>query len=116
MIRAFAFLLALGVALPAWAGAANQCGPASVGLTAAAVVFPASGATGPAQPTQYVTIVNPNVSGVLWINALPGGTAAAATAGSFPLLSQGTSVTLPPLAPISIVGSTAGLAVTCFYQ
>lgn len=116
MLRTLAVLLGLCLAAPAWAqlGQPLQCGPASIGTTAASITFPLSGNA--QAPQRYVTIANPNLSGNLWINVLAGGTAAPATAGSFALIGQGSNVTLPPVAAVSIVGTVAGMAVTCFYQ
>lgn len=121
--RLAAALLALCLASPALAqtGAPSQCGPASVGTAAAAIVFPASGAHGKLAPTKYLFISNPNASGTLWVNAQPGGTAAANTAGSIPLAALGGWVewSQPQEAPpvtVSIIGSASSMAVTCNYQ
>ena len=94
-------------ALAQTASALNCSGTVS---TAAAAITFANGA-----PKQYVFIANPHASNVLWINA-SNGTAAANTAASFPLLSTGASVTLPPLPVISIIASGSSTPYTCFYK
>ena len=115
LLAALAALVALSCGAHAQVTAPTQCGPVSIGVVAAPIVYPVSGGHGPSVPNHYVMIVNPNAAGSLWINAT-GGTAAAATAGSFPLVGQGNSVVLPGVKPISIIGSAGGMAVTCLYQ
>jgi hypothetical protein len=114
------FALSLASSAEAAPGAPSQCGPTSVGTGAVAVTFPASGATGPGVPQQYVTIGNPSASATLWVNAMPGGTAAANTAGSFQI-GSGQALTwalpeYPPPATISIIASAGATPVTCAYQ
>lgn len=120
-------LILAALALPALygpslaAGQPNQCGPTSVGTSAVAVTFPASGSTGPTFPIQYVSIGNPSATATLWVNAMPGGTAAANTAGSFAIgpLAPPLTWALPEYAPpasISIIASASSSPVTCAYQ
>ena len=117
-------LLLGGLMLPmlahAQVGTPNQCGPTSVGASAVAVVFPASGTTGNAFPTRYLTIANPSAAATLWVNPLPGGTAAANTAGSIEI-SPGAILSwnqpnYPAPATLSIIASAGATPVTCLYQ
>lgn len=127
MIRlalALAFLgLAVSVAL-AQTGGPAQCGPTTVGITASAIAYPASGTKGPTAPTSYVSIANPNSSGYFCVNSL-GGTAATSgtgcAAGSFYVgaLSSPLTWAQPSYAPpfsISIIGSAGNMALTCAYN
>lgn len=124
MTRALAILALLlwPAAVFGQAGAPNACGPVSVGNSAVAITFPASGQTGPSAPTQYVTIVNPHGANTCWINAQPGGTAAANTAGSMPLNPNGGYWTwsvgggYPPPVGISIICPAGATPVTCNYR
>lgn len=119
-------LAALLLALCAGAAHAgpSACGPTSVGATAAALAFPASGATGPPAPTLYLTIANSSPSNYLCIDVQPGGTAATTgsgcAAGSIYLGSLGViSWALPQYAPPaygSIIASGVATPVTCNYQ
>ncbi len=123
-LRAGALAALLGLSLVSEAlaapGAPSQCGPVSVGTAAVAVTFPAATKTGPPGPSQYVTIGNPSASATLWVNAMPGGTAAANTAGSFQIGSgQALTWALPEYAPpasISVIASGAATPMTCAYQ
>lgn len=112
------WLLLAAVAL-AQTGQASNCSGTATG-TAALVTFPKSGTTGNAVPTRYVTIVNASASDTLWLNWLPGGTAAANTAGSIPLTSTGSSITwtapYPVPGRISIITSGTSTPYSCYYQ
>lgn len=119
LLLSIAFWLLLTVAALAQAGQASNCSGTATG-TAALVSFPKSGATGNPVPTRYVTIVNASASDTLWLNWLPGGTAAANTAGSIPLTSTGSSITwtAPYTVPgrISIITSGTSTPYSCYYQ
>lgn len=123
------FLSALLWLLFGWAvfayaqvGAPTQCGPTSIGGTASAVTFPATGG-GPPNAQRYLSIANPNSSGFLCVSATGTATVSGSgcAAGSLyigalaPPLAWYQPEFAPP-ASLSIVGSTAGLAVTCLYQ
>lgn len=118
------FILALALTLLAHlafaqTGAPSDCS-GSVGLSAAAISFPAAGKTGPTVPTRYVTIFNSHATQNLWVNPTPGGTAAANTAGSAEIVPAGSlswyQPAYPPPQTISIVGSGAATTYTCWYQ
>ena len=110
----------------AWAQASapSACGPASVGTGAAAMTFPASGATGPRAPTQYLQVANPSPTNYLCVNAQPGGTAAVSgsgcAAGSIyvaPLaMLTWWQPAYPPPAAVSVVASGASTPMTCNYK
>jgi hypothetical protein len=99
-------------------GAPSQCGPSSVGVTAAAVTFPLAGTTGSPAPHRYLTIHNPSTA-TLWVNPF-GGTAAASTAGSMEIAAGAYLSWYLPEFPlpvsISIVASAGGTPITCAYQ
>lgn len=119
ILSGFIFVLLIAAAF-AQTGQPNQCGPVSVDASATAVTFPASGQTGPRKPLQYVTIGNPSASATLWVNAMPGGTAAANTAGSFQI-GSGQALTwaqpsYPPPGSISVIASGSSTPMTCAYQ
>lgn len=115
------FLATLLLPAAAWAQASqpNNCS-GTVGVTAAAVVFPTSGATGPAMATQYVTIANPSASNNLGVNVAPGGTAAIGSAGTATILPYGAITwwqpAYPPPAQVSIIASGADTPYTCWYK
>lgn len=102
------------------ATAFNDCSQ-TVGLTAAPVVFPASGKTGPPAPTAYLEICVANTAAAaLGINYV-GGTAAFNTPGTVRLL--GSSVLncmrwengqIPQT--ISLIGSTSSITTACAYR
>lgn len=102
--------------------APTACGPVSVGNSAVAVTFPAAGKNGPPSPSQYLTLVNPDAANTCWVNAQPGGTAAANAAGSIPLNPLGGSISwavglgYPPPAALSIICPAGATAVTCNYR
>jgi len=93
--------------------------------TAAAIVFPTSGQTGPAFPSQYLTIANPSATATLWVCAAKGCTATANTAGSIALSPAGGAGqngiswwkgAFPPPLVVSILSSAATSPFTCNYQ
>lgn len=125
---ALAFVWAALIVACAWnlawsqVGSPTLCGPTSVGATATGVTYPASGG-GPQKPSQYVSIANPNSSGYFCVaaNATAAVSGTGCAAGSFYVgaLSSPLAWYQPSFAPpatLSIVGSTGGMAVTCFYQ
>lgn len=128
-------LLAVAVSVLLWAiiigcacalaqtGAPSQCGPTSIGATAAPITYPASGGTGPSFPTKFVSIAVPN--GSQYACAATTGTAATSgsgcAAGAFYIGPFAPPLTwaqpsYPPPAGISVVGSGSGTPLTCAYQ
>lgn len=100
-------------------GQPNNCSGTAQNV-AANITFPAAGATGPSLPTHYVTIINPSGANTLWVNATPGGVAAANAAGSFPIVPTGVAPwwqpAFAPPAHISIIAPAGATPFTCYYQ
>lgn len=126
-VTLLAFLAFLAACGAAWAqvGAPSQCGPTSVGSSAAVnVTYPASGTHGPSSPSKYVSISSPGASNYLCVNPV-GGTAAVSgsgcAAGSFYIGPLAPPLTWPqpgyaPPATISVIASASSTPVTCAYQ
>ena len=121
MNRLFLALALCALALPALAqsGAPSMCGGV-VGATAAAVVFPTAGQTGPGRPQLYITIANPTSGATLYVNPF-GGTAIASDKGSISipagaLVTWAASSGYPPPAALSIIASTSSTPYYCAYQ
>lgn len=110
-----AWLAACAPAL-AQVGQATQCGPTTATSTAQNIVYPSSGGHGPTSPQSYVTIINTGTTTSIWVNATGQPAVVNDTStGSFPLVGQGNSVTLPPMPGISVIASSTE-AMACFYQ
>ncbi len=113
------FLLIVGVSL----AFAQQNKPVNcsqtVGAVAALVPFPASGATGPSAPLNYLQICNAHASQTLGVN-VTGGTAAIGSAATLTLYPGGCrwwplgGGTLP--ARVSVIGSGAETPTACDYR
>jgi hypothetical protein len=93
--------------------------------TAAAIVFPTSGQTGPAFASQFLTIANPSASATLWVCASKGCTATANAAASIALSPVGSAGqngisfwkgAFPPPLTVSILSSVASSPFTCLYE
>lgn len=89
----------------------------TVGATAAAVAFPASGGTGPTLPTRFLLIANSHPSNTLGVN-VSGGTASIGAAGTVTLNPGGFLVfdqdgKIP--SAVSVIGSGAGTTFLCAY-
>jgi hypothetical protein len=93
--------------------------------TAAVIVFPTSGETGPTFPSQFLTIANPSASATLWVCASKGCTATANTAASIALSPVGSAGqngisfwkgAFPPPTRVSILSSAASSPFTCLYE
>lgn len=121
MIRLAAFGLGLSLACGvAWAqqNAPHNCSQ-SAGPVAAAVPFPASGATGPSAPLNYLSICNASAANTLGINVV-GGTAAIGSAGTLTLQPGGCrwwpqgGGELP--AKVSVIGSGDPTPTACDYR
>ena len=93
--------------------------------TAAAIVFPAAGNTGPTFPSQFLTIANPSASATLWVCASKGCTATANAAASIALSPVGSAGqngisfwkgAFPPPLTVSILSSVASSPFTCLYE
>jgi hypothetical protein len=115
-MRSFGAAFAALLAMTGMAYAAN-CSQ-TVGATAAAISFPTSGATGPAQPSQFLIICNAHGSNTLGLNDV-GGTAAIGSAGTLTLNPGGCkwyegSNQMPPRP--SVIGSNANTTTACFYR
>jgi hypothetical protein len=91
----------------------------TVGITAAAVPFPAAGAVGASAPKNYLNICNAHATNTLGVNIERGGTAAIGGAGTLTLnpggcrwwdLSSGVPATA------SVIGSGASTTTACEYQ
>ena len=118
-LLAIGFLLIAGVSLAyAQQGKPVSCSQ-TVGGTAAPVPFPASGATGPSAPTQYLQICNAHASQTLGVNVV-GGTASIGAAGTLTLNPGGCrwwplgGGELP--AAVSVIGSNTGTTTACDYR
>jgi hypothetical protein len=90
----------------------------SVGASAAAVPFPASGATGPTQPNVYLEICNAHASQTLGVNAIAGGTAAIGSAGTVTLNPGGCLWwnQAPVPSTLSVIGSGGATTTACWYK
>jgi hypothetical protein len=93
--------------------------------TAAVIVFPTSGETGPTFPSQFLTISNPSASATLWVCSSKNCTATANTAASIALSPTGAvgqngiswwKGAFPPPARVSILSSAATSPFTCVYE
>lgn len=122
MTRILAAILFCLLPAAAWAqsGQSSDCSGQAT-ASASLVVFPkASAGGGPAQPTQFVTIFNPDAANTLWLNVTPTGTAAANAQGSFSLTPSGSvswyRPAYPPPVRISIIAPAGATNYTCFYQ
>lgn len=109
--------LACGLAW-AQAGQPTNCSQ-SVGATAAAVVFPASGSTGNPSPHSHLEICNASAANTLGVN-WSGGTAAIGATGTLTLnpgacISWGISSAVIPTA-VSIIGSADPTLTACGYN
>lgn len=107
------FLLIAGISF-AYAANCSQ----TVGAAAAPVLFPATGTTGPDNPTTYLVICNAHASNTLGLNDV-GGTAVIGAAGTLTLQPGGCkwyegSQQLPAVP--SIIGSAASTTTACFYR
>lgn len=112
-ILGLALAYGLASAAPAQLSDCSQ----TVGTTSAAVVFPASGATGPPNPTTYLEICDAHATNKLGVNAT-GGTAALGAKGTVPLNSGGCmwwdQATIP--VSVSVIGAGANTTTACFYK
>ncbi len=116
-------MAALGLALACSAALAQQNAPKNcsqtVSTVAALVPFPASGATGPTAPLNYLQICNAHASNTLGINVV-GGTAVIGALGTLTLNPGGCrwwtlgSGELP--ARVSVIGSAAETVTACDYR
>ena len=92
----------------------------SAGPVAAQVPFPASGATGPPGPINYLSICNAAPTNTLGVNVAPGGTAAIGSAGTLTLQPGGCrwwnlgGGELP--AKVSVIGSGDPTPTACDYR
>ena len=93
--------------------------------TAAAIVFPAAGNTGPTFASQFLTIANPSATATLWVCASKGCTATANAAASIALSPVGSAGqngisfwkgAFPPPLTVSILSSVASSPFTCLYE
>lgn len=116
---ALGLLLWLGLIAIAKAVFAEQLSDCSqtVGASAAAVTFPASGKTGPTRPTTYLEICNAHASQTLGVNFV-GGTAAIGSTGTLTLNPGGCQWwNQPPIpAALSVIGSAGSTVTACGYN
>ena len=116
-------LAALGLVLACGLALAQQNRPMNcsqtVGASAEAVPFPASGAVGPSAPKNYLMICNAHASNTLGVNAV-GGTAAIGSAGTLTLNPGGCrwwtlgDGEMP--AAVSVIGSAGSTTTACDYR
>jgi hypothetical protein len=119
LVALYTLLVALVVALMAIGAHAAQLNNCSqtVGASAAAVPFPAAGATGPASPQNYLEICNAHATNTLGIN-FSGGTAAIGSTGTLTLNPGGCMwwdhSSIPTA--LSAIGSAGSTTTACGYQ
>ena len=102
---------------PAFAQGAQTSCSQTVGVSAAAVPFPASG-NGPSSPSTYLEMCNAHATNNLGVN-WTGGTAAIGAIGTLTLFPGGCMWWTPPMVPppaLSVVGSAAGTTTACAYR